>query len=96
MMAKSALKKVIEPGHSISYKIACGASEDRSACVSAQADQSLCCLPKGFGFLANLRVPCKYCSDCTDVQADLSLCWMHMQSCGNYLHRLNYSMIKEK
>ena len=27
MMAKSALKKVIEPGHSISYKIACGASE---------------------------------------------------------------------
>ena len=30
-----------EPGHSISYKVACAPSEDRSACSSAQSKQSI-------------------------------------------------------
>ena len=53
----------------------------RTACASVQSDLSLCralCVVKDPECLQENR---EDWSDSVDVQADLNLCWVHMQSC---------------
>ena len=60
----------------------CALPSLRSACASAQSDQSLGCTSEdALDSWLPQKKPCKDLSDCADAQAGLSLRWTHMQSC---------------
>ena len=66
-----------EPHPDQTNKMACAPSED-SAWASAQSDQSLHCLQEeSLGPSYPLSAQWRLWSDWVDVQADMSLCWVH-------------------
>ena len=72
--------KVNQPGHSISYKIACAPSEDSDQHVHPR---SLIRVFAGYpvgrqGSKVSSSRQRRLRSDCADAQADLSLRWAHM------------------
>ena len=68
------------PEQSISYKIACAPSKDsdqpahQHSLIKVFAGQSI-------GSQGSKAIQRALWSDCADTQADLSLRWVHMQSC---------------
>ena len=80
-MLGTQLQGIHEPPHDKTNKMACAQRRHRSACASAQTDQSSLSAWRNIGSSYPLSALRRFWSDWADAQADLSLRWAQRPFC---------------